>query len=160
MRAIRILDDVTKVESILNRGSSHHLLSLIVRALLLLLLYLFHPLAPEVLKVPQTSIVLDVVNHRSKVLLLCGSPYSLVHHLKVWLLALRSRCCRLVQVLKVLKGYYVSSSRSFANNLRNHIILVAAVMIILQMMSWGMLLGIAKVVTCIVVLGLAHCKAI
>ena len=99
---IDLLDNITKVESVLYWRSSHLLIMLpwVLSVLLLVLLNLLHALAPKVLKISQTSIVFNVINDSSQVLLLRW-PYCLIHYVHLYLL--RSTTLSRIQILKMIK---------------------------------------------------------
>ena len=88
LRAIIIIPlyYITKVQAVLDRRCAYLLLGGRIRGIcpevlqLLGLLHLFHAFAAEVLQVPQTAIVLDVVDYGCQILLLVvGGPNRLVH---------------------------------------------------------------------------------
>lgn len=121
LRAIIItLYDIAKVQAVLDGRCADLLLDGRIGGIcpevlqLLGLLHLLHAFAAEVLQVPQTAIVLDVVDDRCKILLLViRRPNSLVHDIQVrWV-----RLGRIGYVLEVIKLQQIVAT---AGSLANH----------------------------------------
>ena len=121
LRAIIIpLYYITKVQAVLDGWCADLLLDGRIGGIspkvlqLLGLLHLLHALAAEVLQVPQTAIVFDVVDDSCQILLLMvRGPNRLVHDIQVR----RVRLCRIRYVLEVIKlQQVVATAGCLANN--------------------------------------------
>lgn len=116
---VRVLNDIAEVKTVLNRRRTDLARIAIAEVLHLLLLHFLHALAAEVLEVPETPIVFDVVNYRSKILLLIGRAYSLVHDVQ---LGTRPHTLRLIEILELIELQHIV--RTFPNNaLRDGLVL-------------------------------------
>ena len=109
-------DNVWEIKSILN-GWCPNIGGIGAHVLNLLLLNLLNAFAAKVLKISKTSIVLDIVDDRGKVLLLLLMlrwSYRLIHHVNIimWL----GTCRNVLKVIKLKQSSIWSTASRFSNH--------------------------------------------
>jgi hypothetical protein len=109
-------DNVWEIKPILN-GWCPNIGGIGAHVLNLLLLNLLNAFAAKVLKISKTSIVLDIVDDRGKVLLLLLMlrwSYRLIHHVNIimWLCT----CRNVLKVIKLKQSSIWSTASRFSNH--------------------------------------------